>query len=395
MIHNQLLNRENSLFAEDMLNFSNQINDIIRTSSFLVVGGAGTIGQAVAREIFSRNPKRLDVVDINENNLVELVRDLRSTYGYIDGDFNTYALDSASLEFEKISQQGISYDYILNLSALKHVRSEKDIFTLHRLVQVNIINSLKLLELSENLESKKYFCVSTDKAANPVNMMGASKRIMEILISSNKSNIPVSMARFANVIFSDGSLVHGFESRFNKNQPLSAPYDIQRYFVTPKESGELCLMSSLFGENMDIFFPRLDENLDLLSFDTLARRYLEMKGYSPYECHSEDEARSRIKELKNIGKWPCYFSSSETTGEKPIEEFYSDSETPDLSKFKTIGVVNESDHDKSDLANTFLEGLKDIRKSETWEKKDLVHLFESTLPEFVHVEKNKYLDQKM
>ena len=233
------------------------LENIVSKSKFLVLGGAGSIGQAVTKEIFKRDPLKLHVVDISENNMVELVRDIRSSFGYINGDFQTFALDIGSSEYDAFWEADGEYDYVLNLSALKHVRSEKDPFTLMRMINTNIINTDKTLEQSIAKGVKKYFCVSTDKAANPVNMMGASKRIMEMFIHRKSEQIDVSMARFANVAFSDGSLLHGFNKRIEKKQPIVAPNDIRRYFVIPKESGELCLMSCIFGENRDIFFPKL------------------------------------------------------------------------------------------------------------------------------------------
>jgi len=227
-------------------------------------------------------------VDISENNMVELVRDIRSSFGYIDGDFHTFALDIGSLEYDAFIKADGEYDYVLNLSALKHVRSEKDPFTLMRMIDTNIFNTDKTIKQSYENGTKKYFCVSTDKAANPVNMMGASKRIMEMFVHRNSLDIDVSMARFANVAFSDGSLLHGFNQRLEKRQPIVAPNDIKRYFVTPQESGELCLMSCIFGENRDIFFPKLSENLHLISFADIAVKYLKEKGYEPYLCKDEE-----------------------------------------------------------------------------------------------------------
>ena len=250
----KLIGRKNQLFIEDITNVESDLSKKIKESSFLILGGAGSIGQSVVKEIFKRNPNKIHVVDISENNLVELVRDLRSSYGYIDGDFKTFALDIGSNEYDAFIQSDGSFDYVLNLSALKHVRSEKDPYTLMRMIDVNIFNTQKTLNQSIKKNTKKYFCVSTDKAANPANMMGASKRIMEMFVNKQSEKINVSMARFANVAFSDGSLLHGFNKRIEKKQPIVAPNDIKRYFVTPKESGELCLMSCIYGENRDIFF---------------------------------------------------------------------------------------------------------------------------------------------
>ena len=249
-----LIGRKKELFATDIAKNEEMLASIVSASSFLVLGGAGSIGQAVTKEIFKRSPQKLHVVDISENNMVELVRDIRSSFGYIDGDFQTFALDIGSIEYDAFIKLDGKYDYVLNLSALKHVRSEKDPFTLMRMIDVNVFNTEKTMKQSAENGSKKYFCVSTDKAANPVNMMGASKRIMEMFLMRRSSDISISTARFANVAFSDGSLLHGFNQRIQKRQPIVAPRDIKRYFVTPQESGQLCLMSCVFGENRDIFF---------------------------------------------------------------------------------------------------------------------------------------------
>ena len=246
-----LIGRDKRLFDSDINNHQSKLMEIVSASRFLVLGGAGTIGMAVVKEIFKRNPKKLHVVDINENNLVELVRDIRSTFGYIDGDFQTFALDIGSIEYNAFIKADGKYDYVLNLSALKHVRSEKDPFTLMRMIDVNVFNTEKTIKQSIENDVKKYFCVSTDKAANPVNMMGASKRIMEMFLMRQSQFIPISTARFANVAFSDGSLLHGFNQRIQKKQPIVAPSDVKRYFVIPQESGELCLMSCIFGENRE------------------------------------------------------------------------------------------------------------------------------------------------
>jgi len=280
----QLLGRRDPLFDADVSRAEKQLSQLVAASRFLVIGGAGSIGQAVTREIFKRGPKALHVVDISENNMVELVRDIRSTLGYIEGDFRTFAIDCGGCEFAALMRAGSGYDYVLNLSALKHVRSEKDPFTLMRLVEVNVLNTVRTIDQAADRGAQKYFCVSTDKAANPVNMMGASKRIMEMFLMRASTALPISTARFANVAFSDGSLLHGFNQRFAKHQPISAPNDVRRYFVTPQESGELCLMSCLLGDNRDIFFPKLNESLDLTRFSDIAVRYLAQLGFEAHEC---------------------------------------------------------------------------------------------------------------
>jgi len=390
-----LIGRSLELFGDDINSETAHIKNIVSNSRFLVIGGAGSIGQAVTREIFKRDPKVLHVVDISENNMVELVRDLRSTVGYGSGEFKTFAVDCGSIEFEAFMKSEGPYDYVLNLSALKHVRSEKDPYTLMRMIMVNVFNTIKTLRMAKKMGAKKYFCVSTDKAANPVNMMGASKRIMEMFLMRESLTQEISMARFANVAFSDGSLLHGFNQRFTKKQPFSAPNDVRRYFVTPQESGELCLLSCLLGNNRDIFFPKLSEKLHLITFSDIAVRYLTERGYEPYQCQSEDEARDRAEELIAKKQWPCYFFKSDTTGEKDFEEFFTDNEDLDMGRFQSIGVIkNQSDFDEPQLDH-FMDGIEALRKKGTWEKDDIIKLYFDLLPEFAHSETGKYLDQRM
>jgi FlaA1/EpsC-like NDP-sugar epimerase len=390
-----LIGRTSVLFSSDVSSNEAGLYEQVSTGRFLVIGGAGSIGQAVTKEIFKRNPKALHVVDISENNMVELVRDIRSTLGYIEGDFRTFALDCGSREFEALMATEGPYDYVLNLSALKHVRSEKDPFTLMRMLDVNVFNTIKTLSLARAAGAKKYFCVSTDKAANPVNMMGASKRIMEMFLMRESETQRISMARFANVAFSDGSLLHGFNQRVTKRQPIAAPNDVRRYFVTPQESGELCLMSCMLGENRDIFFPKLSEKLHLITFSEIAVRYLTQLGYEAYECASEDEARDRTEELIARRQWPCFFFKSDTTGEKDFEEFFTDQEDLDMKRFESLGVIrNKPDYDEK-LLNEFQSEINKLLAQPTWDKDDIVKLFYKLLPEFAHKETGKYLDQRM
>lgn len=390
-----LIGRTTELFVTDINQFEKELAEKISNSSFLVLGGAGSIGQAVVKEIFKRNPLKLHVVDISENNLVELVRDIRSSFGYIDGDFQTFALDIGSIEYDAFIENDGQYDYVLNLSALKHVRSEKDPFTLMRMIDVNVFNTDKTIEQSIAKGTKKYFCVSTDKAANPVNMMGASKRIMEMFLMRRSEIIEISTARFANVAFSDGSLLHGFNQRIQKRQPIVAPNDIKRYFVTPQESGELCLMSCLLGENRDIFFPKLSEELHLISFADIAVRYLKNLGYEPYLCSSEDEARELTKTLPEQGKWPCLFTASDTTGEKDFEEFYTDNETLDMERFNNLGVIKNEAIYQSELLELFESDIEEMKQKRNWTKEQIVELFHKMIPDFGHKETGKYLDGKM
>lgn len=390
-----LIGRSSKLFTSDINSHENELHNIVSNSTFLVLGGAGSIGQAVVKEIFKRNPVKLHVVDISENNMVELVRDIRSSFGYINGDFRTFALDIGSLEYDAFIESDGQYDYVLNLSALKHVRSEKDPFTLMRMINVNIFNTDKTIAQSIANNAKKYFCVSTDKAANPVNMMGASKRIMEMFLMRRSKEISISTARFANVAFSDGSLLHGFNQRIQKRQPIVAPNDIKRYFVVPQEAGELCLSSCLLGENRDIFFPKLDESLHLISFADIAVKYLHNLGYEPHLCETEDEARLDIEAHIAKGKWSCLFTKSDTTGEKDYEEFYTASETLDMNKFNGIGIIkNEPVYDNQRL-NYFSEQINRMKNNHSWTKQEIVNLFHEMIPDFGHKETGKYLDSKM
>jgi len=391
----KLIGRTAPLFDEDIFNRKKELEELVSNSRFLVIGGAGSIGQAVTREIFKRNPLALHVVDISENNMVELVRDIRSTLGYIDGDFRTFALDCGSNEYRALMNASVGYDYVLNLSALKHVRSEKDPFTLMRLIEVNILNTIKTVQMAKAQGAKKYFCVSTDKAANPVNMMGASKRIMEMFLMRESESMEISTARFANVAFSDGSLLHGFNQRFAKQQPISAPNDVRRYFVTPQESGELCLMSCLLGENRDIFFPKLSEQLHLTTFSDIAERYIENLGYEPYHCSTEQEARDRSDELITSKRWPCYFFKSDTSGEKDFEEFFTDNEILDMDRFQNLGVIKNEANFSSDMLDNFLEVIHELRAQTVWEKTPIVDLFNKMIPDFDHKETGKYLDGRM
>ncbi len=397
-----LIGRSKELFSGDIFNHEKELSLMVSSSRFLVIGGAGSIGQAVTREIFQRKPLKLHVVDISENNMVELVRDIRSSFGYIDGDFQTFALDVGSVEYDAFWEADGQYDYVLNLSALKHVRSEKDPFTLMRMIQVNIFNTDKTLRQSIEKGVKKYFCVSTDKAANPVNMMGASKRIMEMFVNRRSRDIDVSMARFANVAFSDGSLLHGYEQRLKKQQPIVAPNDVKRYFVTPKESGELCLMSCIFGENRDIFFPKLSEELHLITFAEIAVRYLKEKGLEPFICNTEDEAReffknttSHYSHITNHKKYPCLFTISDTTGEKDFEEFFTENETLDMGRFQNLGIIKNGPGYFDGPIDYFRHSISSLKEKKVWTKKEIVDLFHYMLPDFQHKETGRYLDSKM
>ncbi len=391
----ELLGRKRPLFTEDLKRYGDAMQCLAKEGRFLVIGGAGSIGRTVVHEIFKRNPRLLHVIDINENNLVELVRDLRSSIGYIAGEFRTFSVDVGSVECDALLAVQKGYDYVLNLSALKHVRSERDPFTLMRLVQVNIINSDRMRARAAMMGARKYFCVSTDKATNPVNMMGCSKRIMELFLFSRSDAVDVSTARFANVAFSDGSLLHGFEQRIAKRQPLSAPRDVRRYFITQEEAGVLCLFSCLLGLNRETYFPRLDENAELVSFTEIAVRFLAQRGFRAVECESEEEARACVEQRSLRSEWPVYFFESDTTGEKPYEEFYLRDSDLDWERFVDLGVVRNRKPDLKLELERFEKAIEGMRNRLRWEKVEIVNEFRRLVPEFDHVETGKYLDDRM
>ena len=307
----ELIGRSEKLFEDDIEIHKEKLYEIVSNSKFLVLGGAGSIGQAVTKEIFKRKPLKLHVVDLSENNMVELVRDIRSSYGYIEGDFKTFALDIGSIEYDAFFESDGNYDYVLNLSALKHVRSEKDPFTLMRMINVNIFNTDKTIKQSIKKGVKKYFCVSTDKAANPVNLMGASKRIMEMFVNRSSKDINISMARFANVAFSNGSLLDGYIQRLLQRQPISCPSDVKRFFVSPQESGEICLMTCILGDSGDIFFPKLIEN-QLVSFKKITEDLFMYLNKKIHICSSETEAKDYASKMRDNSAYPVYFFKTDT-----------------------------------------------------------------------------------
>lgn len=388
--------RENqNLFTNILEDNEAFLCEIIKHSRFLILGAAGTIGRAVTKEIFKRNPSLIHAVDISENNLVELVRDLRSSKGYITGEFKTFAISVNSPEFYALLDASTDYDYILNLSALKHVRSEKDPYTLMRLTLVNIINNVDLLRYMRSKELKNFFCVSTDKATDPVNMMGASKRIMELFLMSESRHNSVSMARFANVAYSDGSLLHGFSQRYLLEQPLSVPKNIRRYFISQQESGELCLLTAILANNRETFFPKLDMENDLVSFTDIAIQFLASKGYEAHVCASEDEARDEAKALIRNKRWPVYFFDSETTGEKAQEIFWSKNDEIILDRYDSLGVIIQKDDACTDSLDVFEKSVKRMLSDRSWTSDALIELYRTLLPNFDHKLTGKFLDDRM
>lgn len=395
-IGNYVTKRSQSMFLEDIEKNSQKLSEKIKGKSVLVIGGAGSIGSSFIKAVLPFKPASLVVVDINENALAELTRDLRSTRGmYIPEDYIPYPMDFASPVFEKMLKKRKGFDIVANFSAHKHVRSEKDIYSVEALLQNNVLHAKKLLDLLVEFPPEEYFCVSTDKAANPVNIMGASKRIMEDVIFSYSDKFPVKTARFANVAFSNGSLPAGFLARIQKLQPLSAPSDVRRYFVSPEESGQICMLSCMLGNNREIFFPRLEEE-QMMTFDKIATALLKEYGYEVIECASDEEAIDKAVELKNGSKnYPVHYSGSDTSGEKAYEEFYTDKEKVDLSRMKALGVITDkSIPDKNKIKVLFAKLNKVFEKEETT-KAEIVSIIHDYLPEFEHIETGKSLDSKM
>lgn len=390
-----ILGRDRHLFVRDLHRHEEELSAKVRGSAFLVLGGAGTIGRAVTRELFRRGPSRLHVVDLSENNLVEVVRDLRSSIGYIDGELRALPLDCGSLEFLTYLRSQRPFDYVLNLTALKHVRSEKDRFSLMRMVQTNILNTVSTLELAADTGVGGYFAVSTDKAARPANAMGATKRAMELALVSAGDRIRVSSARFANVAFSDGSLLDGFNRRLTRRQPLSAPEDVRRYFITESEAGLLCLFACLLGGNREAFYPDPAQQLEPTSFRTLAERTLAAHGLRAVACNDEDEARARVEELAAVQAWPCYFFRSDTTGEKELEEFTMDGEVVDRERFEEMSAICWPDLERPEELEMFLDVIRGLRAKGEWSRAQIIAALRALVPEFQHRETGKFLDDRM
>jgi len=394
-ISKHVIKRSSSMFQKDMDFYKEELIERINGRSVLVIGGAGSIGSSFIKALLPYHPYSLVVVDINENALTELTRDLRSTKGiFIPEDYKTYAFDYNSHVFQKMFRAREGFDIVANFSAHKHVRSEKDIYSIEALLRNNVINAENLLDVLSEFPPEEYFCVSTDKAANPVNIMGASKRIMEDLIFSYSDIFPVKTARFANVAFSNGSLPDGFLSRISKNQPLSAPSDTRRFFVSMEESGQICLLSCILGKNREILFPKIAES-QMMTFDIIAKKLLEESGYEVMECESELEAIELAEGLANgSNKYPVYFSRSDTSGEKLYEEFVTDLEMTDMNRFTSLGVIVGKELPDKTKLDMLIKDLTNEFDNETTKEK-IVKVMKMYLPDFEHIETGKTLDSKM
>lgn len=395
-INRYVTKREKSMFLDDISGNQKLLLRSIACKSILVIGGAGSIGSSFIKAILPFKPASLVVVDTNENALAELTRDLRSTKGmYVPDDYVTYPMDFASPVFEKMFKKRGGFDIVGNFSAHKHVRSEKDIYSIEALLQNNVLHAKLLLDLLAEYPPEEYFCVSTDKAANPVNIMGASKRIMEDVIFSYSDKFPVKTARFANVAFSNGSLPAGFLARIAKLQPLSAPSDVKRYFVSPEESGQICMLACMLGKNREIFFPKL-RDAQMMHFDTIATNLLHEHGYEVLECASDEEAIEKAEALKDGSKlYPVHYSGSDTSGEKPYEEFYTNEETVDMNRLQALGVVTGKEvTDKNKVEVLFNKLTAEFAKEDT-SKEIIIKIMQEYLPNFEHIETGKSLDSKM
>ncbi len=387
--------RPESLFAPDIEANADTLRAAIAGKSVMVIGGAGSIGSSFIKALLPFNPSKLVVVDLNENGLAELTRDLRSSaFLRVPEVFLTYTLDFADPIFEDIMRDHGGFDIVANFSAHKHVRSEKDKYSVEALLKNNVIKARNLMELLRSYPPRHFFCVSTDKASNPVNIMGASKRIMEDLIMAYRPYFKVTTARFANVAFSNGSLPAGFFDRMMKRQPLAAPSDVRRYFVSMEESGQICMLACILGNNGEVFFPRLGKE-KLKTFSSICDRFIEAMGYEKYQCSSDDEARRYAADHLPGPKYPVYYSASDTTGEKDCEEFFVEGESTDMTRFVSLGVITGTDNKDAEAVNALIRRLETLFADRTFTKADVVRVLEEYLPNFTHEEKGRNLDDKM
>ena len=399
-----------SMFKADIEANKETLTREIKGKKVCVIGGAGSIGSSFIKAVLRFEPASVVVVDLNENGLAELVRDVRSTNGlYVPDEFRCYTLNFADPIFERIFREEKGFDIVANFSAHKHVRSEKDRYSVQALIENNDIKAKKLMDLLTVYPPKHFFCVSTDKAANPVNIMGASKRIMEDLVMAYNKYFKVTTARFANVAFSNGSLPDGWIHRLQKKQPLAAPSDVKRYFVSPEESGQICMLACILGNGGEVFFPKLGED-QMLTFSSICDKFVEANGMEKDLCATDEEAKLKAYQLKNselatdskpstlnsqLIKYPTVYFKSDTTGEKAYEEFYIPGERINMNRFMALGVVEETTRRPMPEVNAFFEKLEGLFAKEDFTKAQVVEAIKEFIPNFEHEEKGKNLDQKM
>ncbi|PWU00019.1 MAG: nucleoside-diphosphate sugar epimerase [Bacteroidetes bacterium] len=386
--------RKESLLANDISNSQDLLNNEINGRSILVIGGAGTIGSSFIKAILKFSPGKLVVVDINENGLTELVRDCRSSKDLeLPAQFKSYPVNFGDSVFKKIFDQQGPFDIVANFAAHKHVRSEKDALSIEAMIENNVVRTKRLLDILKSNKPSHFFCVSTDKAANPVNIMGASKKLMEEVILAYSQTLNISTARFANVAFSNGSLLAGFFERMMKQQPLSCPSDVKRFFVSPQESGEICMLACMLGKSGDIFFPKLDAEKDMVNFADIVEPFLNQLGFEMDICKSEKEAREKAASL-NSKNYPVYFFDSETSGEKLYEEFYTDQEELELDRFHALGIIKNAKRRNPRELDEIIDQIE-LLFSQSINKSDVIGLLSKYLPNFQHIETGLNLDQKM
>ncbi len=395
-ISTHITKRTTSMFMADIKSNNKKLSTEIEDKKILVIGGAGTIGASYIRAILPFKPQELVVIDINENGLTELTRDLRSTYNmYVPEKYRTYPISYADPIFEKIFRDAQGFDIVANFSAHKHVRSEKDQYSVEALIENNVIKARKLLDLLAEMPPKHFFCVSTDKAANPVNVMGASKKIMEDMIMAYSNKFKVTTARFANVAFSNGSLLAGFIDRIMKKQPLAAPSDVKRYFVSPDESGQICMLACILGNNREVFFPKLGEE-QMMTFSDICDDFLNTLGYNPYKCSSDEEAKRYAVEMPDDSKnYPVVYFKSDTTGEKDFEEFFIEGEQVNMERFSSLGVIEDMKYRSELEVDILFAALDEVFNKNNFNKEEIVAVMKGFIPNFVHIERGKNLDQKM
>ena len=395
-IADHVIKRQQSMFAEDIEANKQILFTEIENKSVCVIGGAGSIGTSFIKAILPFRPAKLIIIDLNENGLAELTRDLRSTYGmYIPEEYRTYTLNFADPIFKRIFIEEKGFDIVANFSAHKHVRSEKDKYSVQALIENNDIKAKHLLDLLTVYPPKHFFCVSTDKAANPVNIMGASKRIMEEMIMAYAPIFKVTTARFANVAFSNGSLPDGWIHRIMHKQPLAAPNDVKRYFVSPEESGQICMLACILGKTGEIFFPKLEEK-QMLTFSAICDEYIKALGWNKKKFTTDEEAKKFVNDMPfNNKDYPVVYFNSDTTGEKSYEEFYIPGEKLDMKRFKSLGVIENTEKRSIKEIDNFFSDLENIFSKSSFTKEEIVHAIKQFIPNFEHEEKGKNLDQKM
>ena len=394
-IKKHVTKRDKSFFNTDLINNREKLTKEIKGKSILVIGGAGTIGSSYIKVALRYHPSELIVVDTNENGLTELTRTLRSDSNIIVPEgYLTYPMSFNSAVFYKMLKKHGRFDIVANFAAHKHVRSEKDSFSIEAMIKNNVLDAKKFLDYLKLNKPAHFFCVSTDKAANPVNVMGASKKLMENVIMSYAEDLKITTARFANVAFSNGSLLYGYLERLLQRQPISCPSDVKRFFVSPEESGEICLLTCILGNSGDIYFPKLEQD-QLVNFKTITEDFFNYLNKDIQICTSETEAKEIALNLSDSSSYPIYFFKTDTSGEKLYEEFYTLEDKVNFSRYASIGIVTNSIKPNYQEVENVVNKINNLFSRETYSKDDIIHSMNKLIPNFTHIETGKTLDQKM